>query len=92
MKLIIVLAAVGAFVAPAAVVADTQAPFKLTLAPAIAIVAPAQDKASFLLVNSSPASVHIAASASDGWVIPTEKSFDVAANQRVTIKAEILVP
>jgi hypothetical protein len=36
--------------------------------------------------------VHLTTSASDGWVVPAEKSVDIPANQRVTIKATIAIP
>lgn len=80
----------GAFVAPAFAAAD-QSP-KLTLAPAIVAVATDQHEVSFVLVNSSPDALPLKVAASDAWVIPAVKSLTIAANQRVTVKASVVIP
>lgn len=86
----IAIVVVGAFVAPAALAADQG--FHVTLAPAFALVAPDQHEVSFLLVNSSPEALTINVAASDGWMVPAEKSFVIGANQRHTTTAAIVIP
>jgi hypothetical protein len=92
-RFVAIVAVVGAFVVPAAVVvASTSQPVAITLAPAFALVGPNQHVADFLVVNTGTQSVHVAVRSTDGWVIPDELTFDIPPNQRHDMTAAVRIP
>jgi hypothetical protein len=85
---------VGALLAPAAAAraADTT-PYHLTLAPAIVLIgADNHDPLSFTLINGGDSAVTIAASTTDSWLIPAEKSFSIPGHTRHNALASMTVP